>query len=168
MDPYKVLGVLPESSTSQIKDAYSKILDTYNVKKTEDADNLSLFEEKIQEANEAFRILTNDIACEEVRDLIDKDDFVLAESKLNLVSDYSSAEWNYLKGVLLLKKGWVDSGMNHIEKAANLNPYNLEYINTINKLKEKVKKGRSAYSTTKKSGGLSICNSNNKKQSNLC
>ena len=105
MDPYKVLGVLPHSSEGEVNQAYQKIVQTYNTDDLQDDSIKTFYTEKLNEANEAYRIISHNIACEEVREMIEDDDFVAAEARLNLVSDISSAEWNYLKGVLLLKKG---------------------------------------------------------------
>ena len=38
MDPYKVLGVFPYSSSIEIKEAYEKILNDYNIKDIEEID----------------------------------------------------------------------------------------------------------------------------------
>lgn len=155
MDPYKVLGVLPHSSEGEVKQAYQKVVQTYNTDDLQDDSIKAFYVEKLNEANEAYRILNHNIACDEVRDLIECDEFVAAEAKLNLVSDLSSAEWNYLKGVLLLKKGWVDSGVSHIKTAATLNPYNNEYVSAMNTLSQKTSTYKENYSNTKGgSGGL--------------
>ncbi|MBD7911498.1 MULTISPECIES: J domain-containing protein [Clostridium] len=168
MDPYKVLGVLPHSSEKEIKDAYTNILETYNLDNLENDSFKSFNEEKINEANEAYRIITNTMTCEEVRDLIERDEFVAAEAKLNMVSDFSSAEWNYLKGILLIKKGWIESGVNHIKNAVTLNPYNDEYAATINKLNEKIGnfKNSNTSSTQSQSGMSGLCGGNNNNSSN--
>lgn len=138
MDPYKVLGILPHSSDLEIKEAYSNLMNTYNLDDLQDDSVKLMYEEKINEANEALRIITDNRTLEKVRDLIESDDFIAAEANLNLISDSHSAEWNYLKGILLIKKGWVDSGVNHIKRAVNINPYNDEYISTIQKLNQKI------------------------------
>ena len=165
MDPYKILGVLPHASPNEIKSAYNQIVETYNTNDLEDDSVKSLYTEKLSEANEAYRILSHNIACEEVRDLIECDDFIAAEAKLNLVSDVSSAEWNYLKGVLLLKKGWIDSGITHIKQATTLNTYNNEYLNTLKQLNQKVGTYKTNFSnqgTPKQAGSTNgLCGGNN-------
>ncbi|MBU5487141.1 hypothetical protein KQI77_03050 [Clostridium sp. MSJ-8] len=168
MDPYKVLGVFPYSSSIEIKEAYEKILNDYNIKDIEEDDTKKLYLDKISEANEAYRIINLNITCQEVRDLIEKDDFVIAESKLNLVSDNSSAEWNYLKGILLIKKGWVDSGFSHIRKASTLNPYNQEYLDVLNKLNDNVKKYKNTAKTNMQNNNSTLCNNNKNNRNNLC
>lgn len=163
MDPYKVLGVLPHSSEGEVNQAYQKIVQTYNTDDLQDDSIKTFYTEKLNEANEAYRIISHNIACEEVREMIEDDDFVAAEARLNLVSDISSAEWNYLKGVLLLKKGWVESGVNHIKKAATLNPYNKEYVSAMNTLNQKVSSYKQNFSNAKAGGGGggNLCGGNN-------
>lgn len=57
-----------------------------------------------------------------------------AEQKLNSIKT-RDAEWNYLMGMLFMKKGWHDSAHNYITTAYNLNPSNIEYRNAFNQLK---------------------------------
>ncbi|WP_294348176.1 J domain-containing protein [uncultured Clostridium sp.] len=161
MDPYKVLGIMPHSSEKEVKEAYSKIVETYNPSDLEDDSVKSFYEEKLNEANEAYRIIHHNMTCEEVRDLIEKDDFIFAETKLNMVSDLSSAEWNYLKGILLIKKGWIDSGVNHIKKATTLNPYNSEYLTTLRKLNQKVGSYKTNFNPNQKQAMNPLCGGNN-------
>lgn len=163
MDPYKVLGILPHASSSEVHDAYKKIVETYNTENLEDDSVKTFYLEKLSEANEAFRIINLNLACQEVRDLIGSDNFIAAESKLNLVSDLSSAEWNYLKGILLIKKGWIESGANHIKKATTLNPYNNEYSDTMKQLNENIKRYKKNTihfnpNANSNKGGLNLCN----------
>ena len=169
MDPYKVLGTFPHASSKEVKEAYEKLIKTYNPNEIEDESVKALYLEKLNEANEAYRLINLNIACEEVRELIEKDDFITAETKLNLNSDESSAEWNYLMGILMLKKGWIESGVNHIKKASNLNPYNTEYINTIKTLNQNVTNQRN-YVNMHQRNNPGLCNpaGNNGTKNGLC
>ena len=163
MDPYKVLGILPHSTKKEVKEAYANIVETYNTNDLQDDSVKSFYTEKLNEANEAYRIIDHNFACEEVRDLIDCDDFIAAEAKLNLASDVSSAEWNYLKGILLLKKGWIDSGVNYIKQATTLNPYNSEYTDALNKLNQKVGSYKSNFNNinnNQNNAANALCNNN--------
>ena len=169
MDPYKVLGTFPHAASKEVKEAYENLIKTYNPNEIEDESVKALYLEKLNEANEAYRLINLNIACEEVRELIEKDDFITAETKLNLNSDESSAEWNYLMGILMLKKGWIESGVNHIKKASNLNPYNTEYINTIKTLNQNVKNQRN-YVNMHQRNNPGLCNNagNNGNKNGLC
>lgn len=162
MDPYKLLGVSPNSTSKEVSDAYKNIIENYLNEGT-DENSKSLYNEKLSELNEAYRLISQNIAFEEVRELIGVDDFLSAEAKLNLVSDASSPEWNYLTGVLLIKKGWILSGVNHLKKAAKLNPYNTEYKNTLSTLNQKINFIKTNYSNNGNKGNnpLNLCGNNN-------
>ena len=161
MDPYKLLGVSPNSTSKEVTDAYKNIIENYLNEGT-DENSKSLYNEKLSELNEAYRLISQNITFEEVRELIGVDDFLSAEAKLNLVSDASSPEWNYLTGVLLIKKGWIRSGVNHLKKAAKLNPYNTEYKNTLSTLNQKINFIKTNYSNNcnKGTSPLNLCGNN--------
>lgn len=161
MDPYKLLGVSPNSTSKEVNDAYKNIIENYLNEGT-DENSKSLYNEKLSELNEAYRLISQNITFEEVRELIGVDDFLSAEAKLNLVSDASSPEWNYLTGVLLIKKGWIHSGVNHLKKAAKLNPYNTEYKNTLSTLNQKINFIKTNYSNNGNKGTspLNLCGNN--------
>ncbi|AYE35462.1 J domain-containing protein [Clostridium septicum] len=130
MDPYKVLGVQPGASSDDIKNAYNNILANYNV----NMNNLSInnsTEKALTDANIAYDLLINGNLYKEIRNLIEHNNFVLAESKLNLIDHRNSAEWNYLQGFISLKKGWFDTAVNHIKAATDLDPENPEYKDSL-------------------------------------
>jgi molecular chaperone DnaJ len=46
------------------------------------------------------------------------------------------ASWYYLQGLVFLRRGWYDRGYTNIQKAANMDPANYEYSNTLNSLNQ--------------------------------
>ena len=50
----------------------------------------------------------------------------LAEELLNAMSDHN-AEWNFLKGVICYRKGWMDEAKRYYETAVQMAPNNPEY-----------------------------------------
>jgi hypothetical protein len=74
----------------------------------------------------------------EIRELIDNNNFLEAEAKLNVINNGNSAEWNYLQGFISVQKGWFDSGLNYLKKAVELEPNNVEYLDSLNKLQARV------------------------------
>lgn len=61
-----------------------------------------------------------------VRQAINQGDLNLAEELLNASSD-RGAEWNFLKGTICYRRGWMDEAKRYFETAVQLNPNNAEY-----------------------------------------
>ena len=61
-----------------------------------------------------------------VRAAIARGDLATAEMLLDAVRE-QSAEWHYLKGVILLRRGWYEGARQHFEAAYQMNPGNPEY-----------------------------------------
>ena len=61
-----------------------------------------------------------------IRVAIQQGDLNLAEELLNAQSDHD-AEWNYLKGVICSRRGWMDEAKRYFETAVQMNPNNGEY-----------------------------------------
>lgn len=168
MNPYKILGIPPTASKDEIESAYERIVDTYQIDNSKDSDDYYLMEDKISEANEAYNTLINELKYKEIRSLIENEQFISAETELNLISDKENPEWNYLKGFVLLKKGWVQSGVNHLKTATELNPTNPEYKETmallsrkINAIKQNYVRSMAAANMKPQQGGMSPCGGGN-------
>lgn len=148
MNPYKVLGIRPNASLDEIKDAYESLANTYSINNFNGSPEEPLVEDKLLEINEAYTILNNNFKYKNIRNLIENKQFLSAETELNLISDKSSPEWNYLQGFVLLKKGWFQAGVNHLKTAAELNPNNEEYQEALMVLVKKVRKMKANYAKT--------------------
>ena len=137
MNPYKVLGVHPNASKEEVENAYRDLIEN---PKFDDGDNPMEFvtTERLNEVNDAFYSLINTFKYKEIRNLIENEEFISAETELNLISDKKNPEWNYLKGFVMLKKGWMQAGITHLKTAYELEPSNLEYKETLQILNRKV------------------------------
>ena len=156
MDPYKVLGVPHGADQETIKKAYYKLVKQYHPDKYVDNPLKDLAEEKLKEINKAYEMLTGGSnsgssqgshqagagygggynysgnsygskgAYADVRRLVEsgriEEALVLLETK-----DKSTAEYNYLKGIIYLRKGWYGEAVRYINTAANMEPSNQEY-----------------------------------------
>lgn len=145
MNPYKILGVRPNASHDEIKAAYDNLVNTYSSSNFESSPEEFLAEDKLAEINDAFNALNSEIKYREIRNLIETEQFINAETELNLISDKNSPEWNYLKGFVMLKKGWFQSGVSHLKTAAELNPTNPEYKDTLIHLSRKINEIKNNY-----------------------
>lgn len=148
MNPYKILGVRPNASHDEIKTAYDNLVNTYSSPDFESYSDEFLVEDKLAEINDAYNILNNENKYREIRSLIESEQFINAETELNLIADKNSPEWNYLKGFVMLKKGWFQSGVSHLKTAAELNPTNTEYKETLMYLSRKINEMKRNYART--------------------
>ena len=67
----------------------------------------------------------------ETRKSIDRGDLRDAEMRLNRTAT-RNAEWYYLFGVLNIRRGWYNEGLQGLQTAVNMDPQNYEYRNTLN------------------------------------
>ena len=67
-----------------------------------------------------------DPAFARVRMSIAQGNLNLAEEQLNAMSDHN-AEWNFLKGVICYRRGWMDEAKRYYETAVQMAPNNAEY-----------------------------------------
>lgn len=152
MNPYDVLGVGQNATEEEIKKAYRELVKKYHPDKF--AGNPKAAEaasEKLKQINMAYDILTKSRTGGEdagstysspefvqVRAAIARGDLNTAEMLLDGIG-YQSAEWHYLKGVILLRRGWYEGARQHFEKAYTMSPRNAEY--------------KQAYDTMSQTGG---------------
>lgn len=182
-NPYETLGISKDASKEDIKKAYRELVKKYHPDQYGDNPLRSLAEEKMKEINEAYDYLlknTSDNNYESyssgsyntdksssynnqdtssmynnIRTNIQSGNLKAAEDALNSMS-VRDAEWSYLKGVLLIQKGWYDNAYTYIEAACNLEPNNIEYRNAFNKLNNRNNTYRETY-RNRNSGNDELC-----------
>lgn len=179
-DPYEVLGLKKNASPEEIKRAYKKLAKQYHPDQYGDNPLRDLAEEKMREINEAYDTLmkntygyqqnTNSSSnysssqnyntntqniYQEIRMDINRGNIRAAEQKLNSIS-IRNAEWNYLMGLVFMKKGWYDSANNYIINAVNLDPSNFEYRTTYNQLNRQTHNYRQTY-YGRNTGDIDMC-----------
>lgn len=167
-NPYEILEINENATEDEIKQAYRKLAKKYHPDQYGDNPLKDLAEEKMRELNEAYDYLmknhqsssfnnnsdfgnfTNTTSFNEIRMHINRGNISYAEAQLNNMTNHNG-EWNYLMGLVNLKKGWYDAGVNYISIACNLDPYNKEYINALNMLKNRNNTFRQGYNTSRRS-----------------
>ena len=155
MDPYKVLGVSRSDSDETIKKAYRELVKKYHPDQYGSNPLGDLAAEKLKSINEAYDMIQRERAGKsssngagynsgygtggfnsgyagsgefaQVRSYLRAGNLNQAESMLDGMSNRSSAEWNFLKGYILMQKGYYDAGKSHITTAYNMEPNNPEY-----------------------------------------
>lgn len=158
MNPYEVLGVPEGADEDTIKRAYRELVKKYHPDKYVNNPLSDLAGEKIKEINKAYDILMNKSASsstgggyqntsggyqsgsqsqpfQQARMLISARRY--AEAERILAGLPKTAEWYYLSGVIKLQQGWYDSGIEYIQKAAAMDPSNLEYRATLNNVQNR-------------------------------
>lgn len=163
MDPYKVLGVTPETSDDDVKRAYRELARKYHPDNYTNNPLADLAEARMKEINEAYDMIMNGRAgnnasgqqysgaqqqygggqstysganaalYSQVRQAINQGNLGLAEQLLNR-STVRDAEWFYLMGTVFYRKGWYDEAMRAYTQACQMDPNNLEYRTALNNL----------------------------------
>lgn len=154
INPYDVIGVSPDADENEVKSAYKRLAMRYHPDIFE-GEQAELAIEKMKELDEAYDVLIQKLRMsapntksnkeknssntvseyEDVRRLILAGRLDDAEEILDGVSKSSrNSEWNYLKGFILYKRGWLDEATNYVSKAYEQDPYNEEYSELYNEL----------------------------------
>lgn len=176
-DPYEVLGVSKNATDDEINTAYRNLVKKYHPDKYVGNPLASLAAEKIKEINTAYDAIENErknsknssdsansTAKEQtssssasnydsahIRRLIQTGRLGEAERLLNSAT-VRDAEWHFLMAVIYKRKGWYDMAYEHLSKANELDPSNLEY----RKAKESMDYNGASYRNVGDMGGYSM------------
>ncbi len=157
MDPYKVLGVGHDATPEEIKKKYRELVKRYHPDRVAGTPQAKAYEEKLKQINEAYDLLTKDVSSSNtymggydqssqgkgyysgaysqqfarVRQCINANNLSAAESILDAIP-VQNAEWHFLKGMILLRRGWYDGARQHFAMAYNMDPTNPEYAAAYN------------------------------------
>ncbi|MTI71549.1 MAG: tetratricopeptide repeat protein [Firmicutes bacterium] len=174
-DPYKVLNVNKNASKEEIKRAYKVLVKKYHPDQYRNNPLSDLAEEKLREVNEAYNKIMNNNdtfknnsyssnsynnnynnVLDKIRYHIERNNLFEAEKLLESVN-IKNAEWNFLKGVLLLKKGWYNEAYNYLKTAVRLDPTNMEYKRVLNNINMRNTGYRNVGNDRGYPGGTSAC-----------
>ena len=155
-DPYKVLGVEPNATDEQIKDAYRALVKKYHPDKFADSDLAELANEKMKDVNAAYDEIqkmrsggnqnrnarsggynpgssSSSEFYARVRQLINMGNIYEAEQILHTTpQETRNAEWNYLYACVLAKKGYYADAQRFFDTACSMDPGNHEYQHARN------------------------------------
>ena len=150
-DPYEVLGIPRTATDDEVKTAYRNMARKYHPDNYTDNPLSDLAQEKMQEINEAYDTIVRarqggghadggyqnggyrapnggPSRYRDIRQMIMQNRLMDAEMLLDGIPAASrDAEWNYLKGSVLYKKGWLEEAYNHFATACRMDPDNMEY-----------------------------------------
>ncbi len=143
--PYEVLGISPLSGEAEIKKAYKKLSakyysasDSVSLEKMEELnaayDELILKKKSSVPSNEQHRTVSE---FSDVRRLITDSRLSDAEEILDSVRSLArGGEWNYLKALILFKRGLMREASAYIERALEKDSLSSEFNSLYSKLKE--------------------------------
>ncbi|MBE6780769.1 MAG: J domain-containing protein [Ruminococcaceae bacterium] len=150
-DPYQVLGVDRNATDDEIKTAYRNLARKYHPDSYGDNPLADLAEEKMQEINQAYDSImatrksgkkggtgygaTNSGPTNfpEVRTLINQNRLEEAQELLDGTPVQNrTAEWYFLNGTVLYRRGWFDMAYTSFATATRMDPSNPEYRNAFN------------------------------------
>ena len=178
-DPYKVLGVPPDASDDEIKKAYRALARKYHPDNYNGSDLADLAEEKMKEVNEAYDAVkkmretgqsysgqsTSSYSSgsysgglAEARRLIAAGSYANAELILDSISvNERGAEWNYLKGCIMLRRGAYFDARRHIETACYMDPGNEEYRKALSDMDVYARRYGQGQMRTDSTGVCDVC-----------
>lgn len=152
MNPYEVLGVPENADEETVKKAYRELVKKYHPDNYKDNPLADLANEKLQEVNEAYDMITKgksggssshyssgssysgtNSKFTYIRSLIQQRRIADADAELARNND-GSAEWHYLKGCVCVSRGWHFEGIQHLQTAVQMEPNNAEYRNMLNSI----------------------------------
>lgn len=150
-DPYTILGVSPDATDEEIKNAYRNLARKYHPDNYPDDNPLKdLAKDKMQQINAAYdeiqkarrsganggsgynnggsRYNSASGIYITIRQKIQARHFGEAESLLNSVPEYErTADWHYLSSLCLYRRQRFNDAMRELEIACNMDPSNQEY-----------------------------------------
>ena len=159
-NPYTILGVSKKASVDEVKKAYRELAKKYHPDNYINNPLADLAEEKMKEINEAYDSVikeksagnhsdnharsstnyeknysnTSDLKYAEIRNAISSGNIYVAE-KLLSECEYHDAEWNFLMGSVMLRKGWYDNARTYFTRAYSMEPNNREYAEALSRMR---------------------------------
>lgn len=155
-NPYQVLGLTPDATDDEIKAAYRALAKKYHPDSNANNPLADLAEEKMQQINEAYDQIQAERAARangtgagygaaangsarfaSIRAAMQRGNYADAEVELDSIPQSErNAEWNFLKGCLLLQRNWFTDAQKYLETACYMDPQNTEYRDTLNRVRQ--------------------------------
>ncbi|MGL5439710.1 MAG: J domain-containing protein [Filifactoraceae bacterium] len=159
-DPYEVLELSRNASLEEVKKAYRRLAKMYHPDQYINNPLSELAKEKFIEVQEAYDKIMNgnsagngysggssnqgsysyqgkSFSLSEIRAMVDNGDMFNAKLALGTFAQ-KTAEWYFLSGLVDIKLGSYNSGLNYLQMAAQMEPLNQEYKNTFERIKQQV------------------------------
>ena len=167
-DPYEILGVGKNATDEEIKNAYRALARKYHPDNYADNPLSDLAGEKMKEINEAYDAIiaarksggkkkgdyTNpNSKYPDIRNLITSGRLDEAQLLLDGIPlNERDAEWYFLNGSVLYKRGWFNDAFSSFATAVRMDPDNMEYRQALNNM-QRSRGFNSPYRTGTNMGG---------------
>ena len=156
-DPYQILGVPETATDEEVKRAYRELARKYHPDNYHDNPLADLAQEKMKDINAAYEQITKmrsggrsggngyssaggysgyqqyggqsasgSSVLQQVRIALQTGNISRAEALLANYSDHN-AEWNFLRGAVCYRRGWMDEAKRYYQTACQMDPGNAEY-----------------------------------------
>lgn len=166
-NPYDFLGVGRNATEKDIMDAYRRIAGEINNAGYSDSERTR----KMDELNNAYDTILynlrsgsgyanngNNSQYSDVRQQLNSGRVDDAEIILDgIPTNMRNAEWNYLKGVVYQRRGWMNEAYRCYQSACSMDPQNREYSAAFNSLNNNVNSGYKTTRPQKSSSGCDGC-----------
>lgn len=169
-NPYEYLGLSRGASEDQVKSAYKSIAASIQNSSANEIEK----DVRMNELNNAYDAIMNELRgnphtnayterqynndasqFSDVRQRINAGRIDDAETILDgIPTSMRNAEWNYLKGVIHQRRGWMNEAFRCYQNACRLEPSNQEYAAAFNALNNNAHGG---YRTSRKNSSDGVC-----------
>jgi len=169
-----VLGVSPNASDEEIKQAYRALVKKYHPDNYVNNPIADLAAEKMAQINTAYETIQKMRSGQSagsssdgsyghasspqyatIRSYISAGNLDAADAMLEQITD-RVAEWYFLKGSICYRRGWLDQAQQYFSQAASMDPSNAEYAAANSRFSQM----RGVYrdrGTTMQGGGMNAC-----------
>lgn len=140
-NPYKILGISPDATDTEVKNAYRALARKYHPDQFADDETAAeLANQKMQEVNEAYEQIMRErkegkgsssgagVSYADIRNMINARRMREAEAALARIPVAErTADWHFLESLVLMHRGFVNDAMRELEIACSMDPGNMEY-----------------------------------------
>ena len=180
-DPYSALGIDRNATDEEVKQAYRDLARKYHPDRYRDSDLADLASEKMKEINAAYEEIQKERTARaasgnpgagngrserdyansrfaEIRVLINRDQIREADRRLHAFPEEErNAEWNFLMGCVLFKRGYFVDAQKLFDRACEMDPYNQEYRTARDQAGQQEANNPTGYRTSQSSNFDSAC-----------